>query len=139
MEDVTSSFIVALTTPEAADAQQVGPKAANLARLAQAGLPTPGGFCVNAEAYRAQLRHSGLEAAARGTFSTEEAPQARRYALQMKLGLMEQEDATLDGYVTRKALDGLYFVIAEQERAMRKDPLGAATGMAQKVFGMLRE
>ena len=52
-------------------------------------------------------------------------------------GLMKQEDATLDGYVTRKALDGLYLVIADQERAIRKDPVGAATGMASKVFGML--
>jgi hypothetical protein len=39
--------------------------------------------------------------------------------------------------VTRKALDGLYLVIADQERAIRKDPVGAATGMASKVFGML--
>lgn len=90
MEVVTSSFIVALTAPEATHAQQVGPKAANLARLAQAGLPTPGGFCVNAEAYRAQLRHLGLEEAARGTFSSEDDRRARRYALQMKLGLMER-------------------------------------------------
>lgn len=90
MEVVTSSFIVPLTAPEATHAQQVGPKAANLARLAQAGLPTPGGFCVNAEAYRLQLRHSGLEAAARGAFSSDDAQQARRYALQMKLGLMEE-------------------------------------------------
>jgi hypothetical protein len=54
-----------------------------------------------------------------------------------KFGLMKQEDASLDSYVTRKALDGLYLVIADQERAIRKDPVGAATGMARKVFGML--
>jgi hypothetical protein len=53
-------------------------------------------------------------------------------------GLVKQEDANIDGYVTRKALDGLFIVIAEQERAIRKDPVGAATGMAQKVFGYLR-
>ena len=53
------------------------------------------------------------------------------------LGLVKQEDANIDNYVTRKALDGLYLVIAEQERAIRKDPVGAATGMAKKVFGML--
>ncbi|HSD42702.1 MAG TPA: DUF4197 domain-containing protein [Burkholderiales bacterium] len=52
-------------------------------------------------------------------------------------GLVKQEDANIDNYVTRKALDGLFFVIAEQERAIRKDPVGAATGMAKKVFGML--
>ena len=54
-----------------------------------------------------------------------------------KFGLVQQQDATLDGYVTRKAVDGLFVVMAEQERAIRKDPMGAATGMAQKVFGML--
>jgi hypothetical protein len=52
-------------------------------------------------------------------------------------GLVKQEDANIDNYVTRKALDGLFLVIAEQERAIRKDPIGAATGMAQKVFGLL--
>jgi Protein of unknown function (DUF4197) len=52
-------------------------------------------------------------------------------------GLVKQEDASIDNYVTRKALDGLFLVLAEQERAIRKDPVGAATGMAQKVFGLL--
>lgn len=53
------------------------------------------------------------------------------------LGLVKQEDANIDNYVTRKALDGLFLVIAEQERAIRKDPVGAATGMAKKVFGLI--
>jgi hypothetical protein len=52
-------------------------------------------------------------------------------------GLVSKEDANIDSYVTRKALDGLFLVIAEQERAIRKDPVGTATGMAKKVFGML--
>lgn len=87
---MNSNFIIPLAVREATDAQRVGPKAANLATLAQAGLPTPGGFCLDAEAYRRQIQRSGLEAAARGTFSTEDGPQARRYALQIKLGLMER-------------------------------------------------
>lgn len=87
---MSGDFIIPLAVSAATDAQRVGPKAANLAVLTQAGLPTPGGFCLNAEAYRQQLRYAGLEEAARGTFSTDDAPQARRYALQMKLGLMEQ-------------------------------------------------
>jgi hypothetical protein len=53
------------------------------------------------------------------------------------LGLVKPQDADLDSYVTRKALDGLFLVIGDQERAIRKDPVGAATGMASKVFGML--
>ena len=53
------------------------------------------------------------------------------------LGLVKHEDANIDNYVARKALDGLFLVIGEQERAIRKDPVGAATGMAQKVFGLI--
>ena len=55
-----------------------------------------------------------------------------------KYGLLDEEDASVDGYVTRKALDGLYLIIAEQERAIRKDPLGAAGSLAKKLFGALR-
>jgi pyruvate, water dikinase len=83
------SFIIPLSSPEAVDAAQVGPKAANLAALDRAGLPTPGGFCLTAEAYRAQLAHLGLEDTAREVFSAEDA-QARRSALRLRMQLMEQ-------------------------------------------------
>lgn len=53
------------------------------------------------------------------------------------LGLTGKDDK-IEPYVTRKALDGLYAMIAEQERAIRKDPIGAATGAASKVFQLLR-
>jgi phosphoenolpyruvate synthase/pyruvate phosphate dikinase len=85
-----SSFVFPLSAREATDAGRFGPKAANLARLGQAGLPIPGGFCLDAEAYRTQLRALGLEADARGVFSAQESPQARRHALAMKLGLLDQ-------------------------------------------------
>src|SRR5579863_1527278 len=83
-------FVVPITAPEATDAGRFGPKAANLARLGQAGLPIPAGFCVDAEAYRAQIQALGLEADARGAFSTQDSPQARRHALAMKLGLLDK-------------------------------------------------
>ncbi|HLK50058.1 MAG TPA: PEP/pyruvate-binding domain-containing protein [Bryobacteraceae bacterium] len=83
-------LILPLTAPEAADASRFGPKAANLARLAQSGLPVPPGFCVDAEAYRVQIRALNLEADARGVFGAQESPQARRHALNMKLGLLDQ-------------------------------------------------
>jgi phosphoenolpyruvate synthase/pyruvate phosphate dikinase len=85
-----SSFVFPLSAPEATDAGRFGPKAANLARLGQAGLPIPGGFGLDAEAYRMQIRALGLEADARGVFSAQESPQARRHALAMKLGLLDQ-------------------------------------------------
>ena len=37
----------------------------------------------------------------------------------------------------QKTLNGLFFMIAEQEKAIRKDPVGAAAGMAQKILGPL--
>lgn len=83
-------LLIPLAATEAADPGRFGPKAANLARLVQAGLPTPGGYCLDAAAYRLQLRALGLEAAARGVFSTEDDALARRYALEMKLGLMDR-------------------------------------------------
>jgi len=55
------------------------------------------------------------------------------------LGLIKAEDSHLDNYVTGKALDGLYLMIAEEEKAIRKDPLGAAGSLAKKVFGALSQ
>ena len=82
-------LVVPLSEPEAADPSRFGAKAANLAALMHAGLPVPGGFCVDAQAYRTQLALLDLEETARGVFSSEDRPQARRHALDMKLGLME--------------------------------------------------
>jgi Protein of unknown function (DUF4197) len=52
-------------------------------------------------------------------------------------GVIPSKDANIDDYVTRKALDGLFLVIAEQERAIRKDPVGSASNIVQKVFGAI--
>ena len=52
-------------------------------------------------------------------------------------GLVKGEDAQIEGYVTRKALDGLYLMIGEEERAIRRNPVQAAGSLAQKVFGVL--
>ena len=53
-------FILPLSDPAATEPDRVGPKAANLAALAHAGLPTPGGFCITADAYRRQIQHLEL-------------------------------------------------------------------------------
>jgi pyruvate,water dikinase len=84
------SLILPLSALEACDASRFGPKAANLAALGRAGLPVPGGYAVDARAYRMQLAALGLEETAREVFATEDRPRARRCALDMKLGLMER-------------------------------------------------
>ena len=49
------------------------------------------------------------------------------------------KDATdLDGYVTQKALDGLFFMVGEEEKKIRQDPLGRTTSLLKKVFGILK-
>jgi hypothetical protein len=55
-----------------------------------------------------------------------------------KLGLVKEEDANLEDYVTRRALDGLFITIAEEEKRIRRDPAGAASAIVTKVFGALR-
>jgi hypothetical protein len=51
------------------------------------------------------------------------------------LGLIDSSDASLDSYVTRKTLDGLFLVMAKEEAAIRKNPLGQASALLRKVFG----
>ena len=53
------------------------------------------------------------------------------------LGLLPAQDASLNDYVTAKALDGLFGRIAEQEHEIRKDPMGQASSIIKKVFGPL--
>ncbi|PTD95824.1 DUF4197 domain-containing protein [Pseudothauera lacus] len=53
-------------------------------------------------------------------------------------GLMKAEDAQIESYVTRKALDGLYLMIAEEERAIRANPVQAAGTWARRIFGAVK-
>jgi len=52
-----------------------------------------------------------------------------------KFGLIDEKDANLDSYVTHKALDGLYLMIAEKEKAIRKNPVGSGSALLKMVFG----
>jgi pyruvate,water dikinase len=81
-------YVIALGNPAATGADRIGPKAANLAALAQAGLPTPGGFCLTAEAYRRQIAHLGLSETVRDY--ADAAPQAqRRLSVEIRLRLYQ--------------------------------------------------
>jgi pyruvate,water dikinase len=101
-------LVVPISSADAADADRFGPKAANLARLGHAGLPIPDGFCVDAEAYRAQLAVAGLEDHARRITSPEPG-EARRAALALKLGLLE---APIERDVLEALLDARRALIA---------------------------
>lgn len=52
-----------------------------------------------------------------------------------KFGIVKKEQANLEQYVTQKALDGVYLMMAKEEAAIRKDPAGQAGSLLKKVFG----
>jgi hypothetical protein len=56
----------------------------------------------------------------------------------VKFGLIKGDAANIEQYVTDKALDGLYLMIGEEERAIRQNPAAAASAIVAKVFGALR-
>jgi Protein of unknown function (DUF4197) len=73
---------------------------------------------------------------ARETAKLNLASQYDRYAGKAAgLGLISAQDANLNDYVTNKALDGLFSRIADEERAIRKDPMGQTSSLIKKVFG----
>src|SRR5215475_14206303 len=82
-------FIIPLDAPGAADPERVGPKAANLAALAAAGLPTPGGFALTADAYRRQIAHLDLEETVAG-FAAADMRQQRRLSVEIRLKLYQE-------------------------------------------------
>jgi hypothetical protein len=52
-----------------------------------------------------------------------------------RFGLIKPEDANLQQHVTSKALDGLYLMIGEEERKIRRDPVATGSAILRKVFG----
>ena len=52
-------------------------------------------------------------------------------------GVLDKKDANLDLYVTQKALDGLFTVIADEEKQIRAHPAEAAKSIVKKVFGAI--
>jgi hypothetical protein len=55
-----------------------------------------------------------------------------------KTGLVSGEQSTVEGYVTQRSLDGLFYMIGEEEKAIRRDPVGAGSAIIGKVFGALK-
>ena len=84
-----AEYVIPLNAVTATDVDRVGPKAANLAALGRAGLPTPGGFCLTADAYDLQLARLGLEDTVHA-FASASPAEARRLSVEVRLGLYEQ-------------------------------------------------
>lgn len=71
--------------------------------------------------------------------TTDEVGLARQYnslaGQASSFGLIKKEDGKIENYVTRQALDGLFLILAEEERAIRKDPVGTGSALLKKIFG----
>jgi hypothetical protein len=57
------------------------------------------------------------------------------YAKVNTIPFADRLDLDLDGYVTDKALDGLFYLVGEEERKIRKDPAARVTKLLKDVFG----
>jgi pyruvate,water dikinase len=133
-------FIIALADAGEADRERIGPKAANLAALARAGLPTPGGFCLTADAYRAQIAALGLEALV-GRFAHADPLAQRRLSVDIRLALYEQPIApeilepVLAAWHAQRAQSGS--LTAVRSSALIEDQKGASfAGQFETFLGI---
>ncbi len=136
-------YIVPLASAAASDAERVGPKAANLAALARCGLPTPGGFCLTADAYRDQIAALGLTATL-ARYGAAEMREQRRLSVEIRLALYEQpiapeiREALLDAW--RAAHAGGAKPFAVRSSALIEDRKGANfAGQFESFLGIADE
>ena len=86
-----------------------------------------------------QLRERFLPVVKKATAKVKLADKYNQYAQKgVQFGLVKQEQANLDDYVTQKTLDGLFFMVAEEEKKIRQDPVKAGSDIIRKVFGALK-
>ena len=137
-----TAFILPLGHRAATDPEQVGPKAANLACLAQAGLPTPGGFALTAAAYQHQLGHLGIADLLRG-YNEADLAGSRKLSVQIRLALYQQPVAPLilDPLLeTWRALRAAGAPVAVRSSALIEDRKGANfAGQFESFLGLTDE
>ena len=86
----------------------------------------------------AQMAEKFLPIVTKATENVQLADSYNKYAgMGSKFGVVKKEDANINQYVTKKALDGVYYMVAQEEAAIRKDPLGQASSLLKKVFGSI--
>ena len=86
-----------------------------------------------------QLKQNFLPIVKKSTAKVKLAEKYNQYAQKgVKFGLVKKEQANLDDYVTQKALDGLFYMVAEEEKKIRQDPVKAGSDIIRKVFGALK-
>lgn len=138
-----SEYIVALSDTAARDAGRFGPKAANQAALAHAGLSTPGGFCLSTEAYRAQVEALGLTEVAEQAV-TLEFMAARPFISQIRIALFDSpiintiQEPLVRAY--RDLVGDSGMLVAVRSSSLMEDTEGASfAGQFQTFLGIENE
>lgn len=86
------------------------------------------------------LRAKFLPIVKKATAKVKLAEKYNQYAQKgVQFGLVKKDQANLDDYVTQKALDGLFYMVAEEEKKIRQDPVKAGSEIISKVFGLLKK
>ena len=62
-------------------------------------------------------------------------PVASKYNLYASLAGKPEINADLNQYVTSKGIDGLFYMVEQEEAKIRKDPVAQVTDLLKKVFG----
>jgi hypothetical protein len=87
-----------------------------------------------------QLRARFLPIVKQATAKVQLAEKYNQYAQKgVQFGLVRKDQANLDDYVTQKALDGLFFMVGEEEKKIRQNPVQAGSDILKKVFGALQK
>lgn len=85
-----------------------------------------------------QMAEKFLPIVKKATENVQLAQQYNKYAeIGSQYGLVKKEQVNLEQYVTQKTLDGVYLMMAKEEAAIRKDPIGQSSALLKKVFGAL--
>jgi hypothetical protein len=85
-----------------------------------------------------QMAEKFLPIVKKATENVQLAQQYNKYAeMGSQYGLVKKEQVNLEQYVTQKTLDGVYLMMAKEEAAIRKDPIGQSSAILKKVFGAL--
>ena len=138
-----NEYIVPLSDPAAKDAGRFGPKAANQAALAHAGLPTPGGFCLSAKAYIAQVESLGLTEVAEKAV-TLDFFEARPYISRIRIAMFDAPMIAKIGVPLIKAYRDLTgeagMLVAVRSSSLMEDTEGSSfAGQFQTYLGIENE
>jgi pyruvate,water dikinase len=136
-------YIAHLSDKVAADPQMFGPKSANQAALGHAGLPTPGGFCLSVNAYRAQLDALGLTETAEQAMSLDFG-EARPLISRVRIALFDEPIVPKISDLLRQAYRDLVgntaMPLAVRSSSLMEDTEGSSfAGQFQTFLGIKSE